>query len=117
SRRNHAQSITDRPAVAHNQPMEQIGRARLIAPEDRLGQLLEGLIFTKLVSVAEHRPIFPGQSRLALTVTHDSSSRKESGTIDCHASRYRQNGDRKAFARVVYHRKQAVLGSSVPSGR
>ena len=58
-RGDDAQGVADRAPVAHDHPVKQIGRARLVAFEDRLGQLIEGLVFAKRVSVAEHLRLSP----------------------------------------------------------
>jgi len=47
-------SPIERPFVGHH-AIEQIGGARLIALQDRIGQLVEDLVFADLVAVAQHR--------------------------------------------------------------
>ena len=51
-RRDDAQRLADRAAVAHDHPVEQIRGARLVALQDRLGQLIESLVLANVVQVA-----------------------------------------------------------------
>ena len=53
--RHDAERITDRAPVPGHHPKKQIGGARLIALEDRLGQHVKVLVLANLVSVQQHR--------------------------------------------------------------
>ncbi len=51
--------LADRAAVTRHHPVKQIRGARLVALQDGVGEQTEGLVFADLVSVAEHRTLFP----------------------------------------------------------
>jgi Replication protein C N-terminal domain len=53
-----AERIADRAPIPDHHPEEKIGRARLIALEDRLGQLVKGFILANFTSVQQHRGAF-----------------------------------------------------------
>jgi len=53
-----AERIADRVPVAGH-PEEQVGRAWLIALEDRFGQQVELFVFPNLVSIQQHPAILP----------------------------------------------------------
>ena len=61
--RDDAERLADRAALVGHHAIEQIGGARLIALQDRIGQLVEDLVFADLVAVAQHRRSPVGQGR------------------------------------------------------
>src|SRR5487761_579079 len=55
-RRGHdAERLADRAALLRHHPKEQIGRLRLIAFEDGIGQQVEGFVLADLVAAQQHR--------------------------------------------------------------
>src|SRR5215472_666568 len=67
---DNAERLADRAALVCHHAVEQIRGARLIALQGRIGQLVEGLVFTDLVAVAQHRRSLrfcpSGQGRLVV---------------------------------------------------
>ena len=58
-RRDDAQRLADRAAIAHDHLVKQIRRARLIALQDRFGQLIESLVLANVVQGCVASAIFP----------------------------------------------------------
>ncbi len=64
-RRHDAERIADRMPIPRH-PEEQIGGARLVALEDRLGQHVEILVFADFVPVQQHRGVLRFSNRVSI---------------------------------------------------